>query len=578
MGTATSSADRAPDLVDRIAMSWRAYIVIGLLALLAGLPGLFSVPPLDRDESRFAQATAQMLETGDFVRINVQDEPRNKKPVGIHWLQAATVAATTGVEAREIWAYRLPSLLGAALTALATFWGGAALIGRRAAFVGSALLAVSLLISTEAMIAKTDSMMVAMTTMALAAIAHLRAGQARRPGRMALLAWACVGAGILLKGPITPMVVGLTLLAIALWERRVDWMRPLAHWSGPLIAGVITLPWLIAIGIETNGQFFSEAITGDLAPKVSAGGEHPATPPGLHSLLAPLLLFPASLGLAPAAVLGFKALRAPRAGVQYASERYLLAWVLPSFLVFEAATTKLAHYPMPTYPAIALLCGLGLTNWWSQGRIALRLAMVPLYLIGALGIIGAAALLATYAPGAAEAGERRALQAALILGAAVLLASAVIVWSKRLSIALGSVLAVALFGLWAVRERGLPEARGLLVSDAADRALIREGLHPLRSPKPPATIFVVGYRETSLVFETGTATRLALGPEAGESVNVGDAALVEGRQAKAFESALAERGLIFQQRGQPVVGHNYSNDDQVSLQPGIVAALSPATP
>ena len=56
--------------------------------------GMLAVPPLDRDESRFAQATAQMLESGDFTVIRFQEEPRFKKPVGIHWLQAASVIST----------------------------------------------------------------------------------------------------------------------------------------------------------------------------------------------------------------------------------------------------------------------------------------------------------------------------------------------------------------------------------------------------------------------------------------------------------------------------------------------------
>ena len=59
------SSPNAADLIDRLAASWRAYVVLAALAILAVLPGFFSAPPLDRDESRFAQATAQMLETGD---------------------------------------------------------------------------------------------------------------------------------------------------------------------------------------------------------------------------------------------------------------------------------------------------------------------------------------------------------------------------------------------------------------------------------------------------------------------------------------------------------------------------------
>ena len=63
------------------------------LPALSFLPGFFNIPPIDRDEARFAQATKQMIETGDYVDIRYQDEVRYKKPVGIYWLQAGVVRA-----------------------------------------------------------------------------------------------------------------------------------------------------------------------------------------------------------------------------------------------------------------------------------------------------------------------------------------------------------------------------------------------------------------------------------------------------------------------------------------------------
>ena len=69
----------------------RAAAVLLAFCLLAFLPGFFQIPPVDRDEARFAQATKQMLETGEYVDIHFQDEVRYKKPVGIYWLQAAAV-------------------------------------------------------------------------------------------------------------------------------------------------------------------------------------------------------------------------------------------------------------------------------------------------------------------------------------------------------------------------------------------------------------------------------------------------------------------------------------------------------
>ena len=67
-------------------------LLLVLLSLALFLPGFASLQPMDRDEPRFAQATKQMLETGDFVAIRFQEEARNKKPVGVYWLQAGFVA------------------------------------------------------------------------------------------------------------------------------------------------------------------------------------------------------------------------------------------------------------------------------------------------------------------------------------------------------------------------------------------------------------------------------------------------------------------------------------------------------
>src|SRR5258708_505866 len=93
-------------------VGWRPSALLAALCLLLYLPGIASIPPLDRDEARFAQATRQMLETGDFLRIRFQDQARNKKPAGIYWLQAAAVAVFSTPASTAIWPYRLPTRRG----------------------------------------------------------------------------------------------------------------------------------------------------------------------------------------------------------------------------------------------------------------------------------------------------------------------------------------------------------------------------------------------------------------------------------------------------------------------------------
>ena len=141
----------------------RAIAMLVVISLFAFLPGFFEIPPVDRDEARFAQATKQMIETGDYIDIKFQDETRYKKPVGIYWLQAGVVQLgdALGVpRARlRIWLYRIPSLIGAIGVVVATYWSALAFVSRRAAFLAGMIMATSILLGVEARLAKTDAVL-----------------------------------------------------------------------------------------------------------------------------------------------------------------------------------------------------------------------------------------------------------------------------------------------------------------------------------------------------------------------------------------------------------------------------------
>ena len=99
---------RVVDFLDAASRGLRPYLLLPVLCLALLIPGLGSFPVMDRDEPRYTQATKQMLETGDYIAIRNQERFRNKKPVGIHWLQAAAVQVV-GTELKDvIWPYRLP--------------------------------------------------------------------------------------------------------------------------------------------------------------------------------------------------------------------------------------------------------------------------------------------------------------------------------------------------------------------------------------------------------------------------------------------------------------------------------------
>src|SRR5258706_13052800 len=149
----------------------RAVAVLAVISLASFLPGLFQLPPVGRGEPRFAQATKQMIETGDFVDIRFQDETRYKKPAGIYWLQATAVemADAVGVPraATNIGIYRIPSLIGAIGAVLGTYWAALAFVSRRGAGMGRALIATSILLAGESGPAQPDTLLLLPPTGAL---------------------------------------------------------------------------------------------------------------------------------------------------------------------------------------------------------------------------------------------------------------------------------------------------------------------------------------------------------------------------------------------------------------------------
>lgn len=561
-------------LFDQFARGWRGYVLIALIALASGFMGATRVPVTDIDEARFAQATRQMVETNDYVRIRIQDAERNRKPVGIYWLQAASVNAMHPFVERlnTIWPYRLPSVLGLMLASLATLWAGTVLLGPRPGFVGAAIFAVGFLAGAEGMLAKTDAVMTGFTTLALAALAQLRMGTTR-PRLVSLIFWAAIGCGVMIKGPVTPLVATLALGALVAWEGRAAWTKPLAFWPGPLLAVAIALPWLIAIGIVTDGRFYIDLLTRELGPKLVAGGDHRhGGIPGYYLILLPLLIFPATYALPAAARLAWSAVRAPRTDEGSTAFRFLIAWAVPIFLFFELMPAKLVHYTLPSYPAIALMCAAGLFAMrGKRWRTAHPTGLVLFGVFGAV-IVALMAVVSTFMPGyLADAGLRRAIATALLGAAAVAAAIAGLIMLRRPTARAAVLVLCALVLSFSLRERLLPEARALFVSNEAAAAITRARLMPAED----GAFWIVGYEQPSIIFLTRTWVRLIEVEHMPETpIHAGDSMMIEGRVLAQAEAALQAKGLEFEALEQPARGMAIGRGEYMTLNIGRVRELS----
>jgi 4-amino-4-deoxy-L-arabinose transferase-like glycosyltransferase len=546
----------------------RACALLLVLGLVCFLPGIGSLQPMDRDEPRFAQASKQMLETGDLVDIRFQAEARHKKPVGLYWAQAATVAAAEALgvpEARTaIGLYRIPSLIGALAAILLTYWAALAFLPRRGALLAAALFSACLMLSAEARLAKTDALLAACATASFGALARAWLGRAtleRRRGPPSLgtvaIFWLALALGILIKGPMVPFFAGLAALVLSLREGSARWLTDLRPRLGLALVLLVVAPWFAAIAWKSGGAFFGEAVGRDMLGKVGGAAEKHWGPPGAYALAFFATFWPGA---------AFAFLAVPFAWRQRGEDAValLLAWIVPAWLIFEALPTKLPHYVLPLMPAVAILTVLALYRGALDPRrpgavwVAGLVVLIPVGLT--LGLSAAAWRLDGVLP----------LAALPFLFAACALAVLALAAFRRgagegalvLAILASLIVSPAVFGLTQPVLQSLKLAPRL--------AALRDAL-----PCAGARTASLGLREPSLVFTLGTdLAMLNSGAEARDFLRAGGCrlVLVEDRFADDF----AATGDVRKDPVGRVTGFNINGGKPVGVSAW--AVLPGATP
>lgn len=537
------------------AAHWRAVLCLVALCLLAFLPGFTGIPPVDRDEARFAQATKQMLETGDYVDIHFQDEVRYKKPVGIYWLQAAAVktAAALGLHSprTRIWFYRFPSLFGAIGGVLMTYWAALAFVRRRAALLAAAMMACSVLLSVEARLAKTDAVLLFTAVAAMGAMARVYLAQRRSPGADPgwidpAIFWTTLAGGMLVKGPVILMVAGLAIVTVAILDRSARWLLALRPVPGLIWFALLVAPWFIAILSKSGETFIADSVGHDMLSKIFSGQESHGAPFGTYFLLFWVTFWPGSVlaGLATPSV--WRTRKIPE-------HRFLLAWLMPSWIVFELVATKLPHYVLPLYPAIAILiAGVIERGTMLRGRLEFGLIGWLIYPV-AVSLI--------------------ALVGYIMLGGGL----GLVAWPFAAAAVIMGLVAWRLYDLDGAAHsllRGCAAALlvnsmvfGLLIPALPDlfpSKLIADELHDAGCANPQ--VAAVGFQEPSLVFLLGTGTRLTDASGAVDFLKNGSCrfAVVDSRSERSF-ARFAQAGGLFYSPMPRIDAINISNGRAVSI-------------
>lgn len=460
-----------------------------LVTLACTTPGFFSIPPVDRDETRFSQATRQMVDSGDYIDIQFQDGKRYKKPIAIYWLQSLSVHVVGGALGDKaqapIWVYRLPSLFGVVAAVLLTFAIARVFLTNLGAGIAALLLAISVLPGFEARIAKVDAVLLAVILVAQWALARAWVNKDKSlSNRSFFLFWGAIGFGVLLKGPVILLVTGLSIVALSIVGRSFGLLKRLRPLVGIALSLLIALPWFIAISIISDGAFLVEAGLVDFLGKVASVKESHGGPPGLYAAVMTGTFWPASLFFLAAIPFIFNNRRSPVV-------IFALAWALPSWVLFELTPTKLPHYVLPLYPALALMIafayqnGLCVSARWQKGVMTL-LFVVPA-ILGLVALGGLVYLEGVISP------------LVLVFGTASVAAGffawRALITSEKIIAALPLIATTSVCIYLAVYQFAFPRLDTIWISNRLVATLEK---HERDTACPAPSIMAVGYHEPSL--------------------------------------------------------------------------------
>ena len=407
--------------------SWEDALLIVLLAGALYLPGLARIPLFDRDEPRFASAAREMLVSGNFVVPRFDGVLRPDKPPAIYWLMDISykLFGVSGMAARlPSVLFGTLTLLVVYWIAGRRFGRATGLLAALMLSVAALYFAETRLATADSVMIFFTTVCMACVWDAWDAqpsgdgVPKLRprvdqlmesAGgeilnESYAPVQrhvsigVVLAFWFAMAAGIMTKG-VTPIFVLATMLALSLTTGRAEtvwrdwwhspglgriihfpelvyglirkgnwsWWRRLRPLLGLGILLLLVLPWFIAAWNATHGKLIEEMISQNLIKRTSSGLQGHGEPPGFYALVIWAIFWPWSILLVPAA---YHAIRRVRGKLVMSLDpspyQFLLAWGIPSWLIFECIVTKMVEYVLPLFIPLAILCADTLVQSWHR--------------------------------------------------------------------------------------------------------------------------------------------------------------------------------------------------------------------
>jgi 4-amino-4-deoxy-L-arabinose transferase-like glycosyltransferase len=347
------------------------YAILFFACVLFHIAGTWSLPLIDRDEPRFAEASREMIQRGDYIVPYFNDQLRLDKPPLTYWAQTVSYR----IFGQNDFAARFPAAVAAALLAVTIPVRGLRIGGERVGWRAAIIFTLCLQTFIHAKAAVADMWLALFVSTAhWSGLELLRDGLIQSEHRKSdpqypisiwwFIFYISLALGFLAKGPIA-WVPLLTVASTIFYAPNLQLGRRFKFIRGIALMLAIIAAWGIPALIQTHGEFLRIGIGRHVIGRSLGAMEgHGWNSLGGYLLLLPFYFvtvfvsfFPWSIKL-PALL---KRLWRERDNI----DRYLLSGVAIIFIIFSLIKTKLPHYTLPAFGLLALL----LARHWPE-RVA----------------------------------------------------------------------------------------------------------------------------------------------------------------------------------------------------------------
>lgn len=333
-----------------------------LLAALTFFAGLGRGAITDSDEAFYAEASREMVASGDWITPYYNYETRFQKPVLYYWLTSATYLVTGPSELGARWWAAMAGLGLVLITAAA----GRRWYDETTGLLAGAMVATNFGYFYIGRMALPDLPLTFCITLSIWAALVATLESERSPRKFVMLAAIGLGAGFLMKGPVGVIIPLLVIVPILMIERRSIALTPSDIVLGFIVMMAIAMPWYVVMWLKHGNEYLQSFFVGDNYERfatarfndprpwwfylpVVAGGMLPWTPLAL-SWLGPITQF----------------IRRKRD--VHAIDLRLLFWAILPLAFYSISVGKQPRYVLPVLPPLAILLASSIVERTQEWR------------------------------------------------------------------------------------------------------------------------------------------------------------------------------------------------------------------